>query len=143
MVRTTDTSRLLDSTARTGRVLGDVSDLDQDIVLLQFGESNLLNRGSLTLRVLRDMSSSVWYGMIRERLWSRDRVRRRLTDWSSTRARIFPGISRDILCSGYLTLGTVWYDVTRYETCRNGYSSTGKQIDRSNLIALYTTNCVE
>ena len=57
MVRTTDTSRLLNSTARTGRVLGDVSDLNQDIVLLQLGESNLLNRGSLTLRVLRDRSS--------------------------------------------------------------------------------------
>lgn len=63
MVSTTDTSRLIDSTARTGRILSDVSDLDQDIVLLQFGESNLLNRGSLTLRVLREMSSSEWYGM--------------------------------------------------------------------------------
>lgn len=66
----TDTSRLLGSTARTGRVLGDVSDLDQDIVLLQLGESNLLNRGSLALIVLQDMSSSDRYSMTREWLWS-------------------------------------------------------------------------
>lgn len=128
MVRTTDTSQLLDSAARTGRVLGDVSDLDQDIVLLQLGESNLLNRGSLTLRDLRDMSSSVRYDLTRELLWSTKRAGSRLTDWSSTRARIFPGISRDILCWGYLALGVIGVLCTQGMRCV--VVDMGDRIDR-------------
>jgi hypothetical protein len=117
MVSTTDTSRLLKGTSRTRRVLGDVSDLDQDIILLQLGESNLLNRGSLSLRISRDMSSSVRYDLTRELLWSTERAGRRLTDWSSTRARIFPGISKDILCWGYLTLGVIGVLYTQGMKC--------------------------
>lgn len=131
MVRTTDTSRLLNSTARTGRVLGNVSDLDQDIVLLQLRERDLLDRGSLTLRVLRDMSSSVRYGMTRERLWSRESAGGLRT--GPRRGHASFREFRETSCVQAIWLW-VWSVVMYQGMRRVGMYSMEKQIDRSNLI---------
>jgi len=81
----------------TGRVLGDVSDLDEDIVLLQLGDGDLLDRSGLSLkgpgRGKRQRAGGI-QSVVRCAVEPGTVT---LTDWSSTRARILPGISMDIL----------------------------------------------